>query len=339
MKRKTAILLLILAAATLAVGEDLYERVETLRREGRYELASGLLEDHLERGTPLDRSLSWLRAQLTADPDRFDRITAGLVQGHSAEDSLAQRVLLARAREAFAGGRYLTALEALEALPSSAWQRYPATPLFAGMAAAAAGSPRKARETLLLVPPSSPHYAEARTLLAQLSLRAGEVQEALRHAETALGTGDPDPAAQALYVRAEALEQSGDQERAQRTREEILRRWGKTAEAAWLREDGMLAARATATEAPGIDEVEAPGRRNHFAVQLGAFHDRGLALRLAQSLRGRSQDLRIERDGSSSPPWYRVVVGRYPTRNAAEEALADLGAEGYRGVLLAPGQG
>ncbi len=333
------VVLLVTALSVLAWGENLLERVRELKVRGEYRLAEEILEDRLERGVPQTRPLTWMRAQLTTDPDRFDRLAATLTSGSSSEDSLAQVVMIARAREAFARGRYLTSIELLDALPASARRRNPEATLFAGMASAAVGEVRSARERLLEIDESSEAFAMSRTLLAQLSLRAGDPRGALKEAETALSTGDEDVAVQALYVRAQALEQMGEVDRAQRTREEILRRWSRTAEAAWVREERLHSSTpATSSEGSGISEVESPTLRRSFALQLGAFHDRSLALRLARSMKTQIEELRIERDASSSPPWYRVVGGRFPTRGTAEAAQQELARSGWRTVILTPGR-
>lgn len=345
MKRTRAVTLVAAALAVMgvlghALGEDLLDRVRRLKDQTHYDLASQLLEDHVKHGAPLSRDLSWIQAQLVTDPERFDRMAAALTSGGSAADSLNQVIALARAREYFARGRYLSAAEFLEGLPPQASQRLPEIALFLGMAEAAAGNARKAREQLLLVEARSPSYSMAQVLLADLSLRSGDVQGGLRYAEAALATRDPDIAPQALYTRSAALAQSGDGERAAETRREILRRYPRSAEAGWVREEGLKAARdSTVTPETNVAEIEAPARRSSFALQVGAFHDRSLALKLALTLSSHVDELRIERSVQSSPPWYRVVVGHYATRDAAESAQATLGQSGWQAVILTPGQG
>jgi tetratricopeptide (TPR) repeat protein len=330
---------LVFLVGGLALGEDLLERVQRLRAETHYDLAEELLEDHLDRGAPLSPELEWVRAQLSKDPDRFDRLAAELTSGRSAEDPRTQEIVLARAREYFARGRYLSAVELLQALPAGDSEVLAEAALFHGMAAAAAGSAREARERFLLVPPGSSRHAMAQTLLANLSLRTGEPQSALQYAESALASGNRDIAAQALYARARALEEQGESERAERTYEEILRNHGHCAEAAWIREARLQAARQAATEITGVPEEEAPVSRRGFALQLGAFHDRSLALRLAGALENEVEALRIERDATTSPPWYRVVGGRFTTRTAAESERSRLAGKGWDCVILAPGRG
>jgi tetratricopeptide (TPR) repeat protein len=330
---------LIAVVGGFALGDDLQERVERLRREGHYDLASELLQDHVDRGAPLTRDLAWLRAELTTDPDRFDRLAAELTSGKDAADPFVQQVVLARAQEYFARGRYVSAVELLQALPNGDTRVLTEAALYQGMASSAAGSAREARERFLLIPASSPDYPMAQTLLAELSLRTGDLKAALQYAESALSTRDSDIAPQALYARAQALDQQGEGERAERTFEEIVRNWPRSAEAAWVREARLQAARGGGVDTASIPEEDAPEQRRGFALQLGAFHDRSLALRLARVLDGKAEELRIERDLTVSPPWYRVVSGNFTTRTSAENARTRLAEKGFDAVILAPGQG
>jgi len=335
-----AIPLVVFTAVALMAGDSLLERVRELRQRGNYELAEKLLEDQIDRGVGENRQLTWMRARLTADPDRFDRITARLTSGASVDDSLVQKVVIARAVELFARGRYLSSIELLDALPASAGRSDPDAILFAGMASAAVGKGRQAREKLLRIERDSAAFAASRTLLAQISLRSGDPRTALEEADAALATGDEDVRVQALYVRAQALEETGDVAEAERVRDEILREWGRSAEAAWVREERLQRPRAPEAEgrSASIAEVESPALRRSFALQLGAFHDRSLALRLARSMKTQIEDLRIERDASDSPPWYRVVGGRFPTRAEAEAAKQELARRGWKTLILAPGR-
>ena len=58
----------------------------------------------------------------------------------------------------------------------------------------------------------------------------------------------------------------------------------------------------------------------HYSVQIGAFTARADAERVAQQLRNNGHDARV--DGDSSP--FRVRIGRYGTREAAQARLNDL---------------
>lgn len=319
-------------------AEDLLARAERLRRETRYDEALRLLEEEEAQRRSLTPGMKWVRACLVPDADRFDRLAAELTSGKSAADSMVQGIVLARGREQFARGQYLSALEGLRSLPASARARYPEVATFEAMASLAVGEMRRARQILGGVPESSPEYAMAQTLLADLTLRAGESDTALEHAERALQADAATIGAQALYVQVQALSRSGREDEATRVRTRLARDFPQSVEAAWLQEPGEAVAQP-GEESSEIPEIEAPLVRQGFALQFGAFHDRRLALHLAGGLSGSVEDLRLERDLTVSPGWYRVIGGSFTTRTAADAALAALQQRGIEAVVLRPGRG
>lgn len=66
-----------------------------------------------------------------------------------------------------------------------------------------------------------------------------------------------------------------------------------------------------------------------WSVQVAAFNARPQAAALADRLRGRGYEARV--DGSAAP--FRVRVGRYPTRAAAATALEQMKARGMEGFV------
>ena len=335
-RRIPLVLFLLALPVALAIGDDLRARVARLLGEGHPDLALAILEDEEGRGRALGDDMGWLRARLVPDGDRFDRLAAQLSGGRPADDPFAQEVLLARAREQFARGRYLSALENLRALPADAIRRWPEIVLFRAMAAQAVGEVRGARLDLEAITEDAPTFAQAQALLADLRLRAREPEAALRHASRALDEGGEFVGAQALYVRAVAYGQLGRDEDAEDARRDLLRRFPRSVEATWLRQEA--ATEPLPVRGAELAEAEAPPRRDEFALQLGAFHDRSLALRHAHRLRDSVEDLRIERDVQTSPPWYRVVGGHYRSRSEADRAQAKLRESGIDSVVLSPGQ-
>lgn len=325
-------------AAVMVVADDLTDRLARLQRESEYDLALALLEDHLERGGTLDDRLRWTHARLVTDADRFDRMAAELLGAKSPEDSLVQGIAIARAQEQFARGQYLSALEGLLALPSSADQRFPQLAPLRGMAAMAAGRPREARVAFESVRPDQPTYELAQVLLADLHLRAAQPERALEHVSAVLKNEASPVATQAMYTRARALEQLGRVEDAAQTRQRLLRDHPRTVEAAWLREQ-PVAVTAGLPSSPSVPEVEAPLSRQGYALQFGAFHDRRLALKLAGQLAASVDGLRVERSVDTSPTWYRVVGGTFSTLTSAENERDALKSRGVSAVVLRPGRG
>jgi cell division septation protein DedD len=342
MRRRLGLLLLagmVVLFSSPAFTEGLAARVRRLHGATEYGLARALIEDEENRGARLTEELRWLKALLGTDADRFDRQAAQLMGGKSAEDSLAQAIVLARSQEQFAQGQYLSALENLRALPPGASVRFPTIPVFRAMAAQAVGEIRAARQELEALPRRHPEYASAQVLLSDLSLRARDGRAALDHADNALDRKDRRWKPQALHAKAEALDLLGQSDDADDLRQELRREYPKSVEASIRRSTARATTAAAQPDESAVAEEEAPPRRSDFALQLGAFHDRSLALRRAQQLLGTIEELRVERDHSSSPSWYRVVGGRYPTRSRVEGSQRELEKAGIESVVLGPGSG
>jgi cell division protein FtsN len=64
-----------------------------------------------------------------------------------------------------------------------------------------------------------------------------------------------------------------------------------------------------------------------FTVQVGAYNQRGPAETLRASLVAAGHEARVAEARTPGGVRYRVQVGRFPTRDAAKEAAARLGAE------------
>ncbi len=321
----------------IALGDDLRARVEGLVRRTQYDLALGLLEDRAAHEA-LPRDLVWMRARLLPDPDAFFDSARRVREDKDPADTLAHSVAVAVAREHFARGEYLAALQDLDDLPPTELAARPAALVVKGMAAGALGRMMVARETLAQIQREDSAFATAQVLLAGLSLRTGENGQALDYADAALASDAHRVGAQALYARSTALDALGRASDATATQQRLVREFPGSSEAAWVQESQTAPGPPAAAVRPGVPEVETPPSRVDFALQLGAFHDRALALRLASRLAGQLLELRIEHDGSAAPPWYRVVGGRFATRRLAEETLGRLKAAGVSGIVLAPGQ-
>lgn len=325
--------------ATLAFSEALGMRVERLRRATQYDLALGHLEDAERRGDALSPTLRWALARLTPDADRFDRLAASLAGGRSAEDSLAQAIVYARAREQFARGQYLSSLENLRSLPPSASQRFSELPLFRAMAAQATGEIRSAREELARIERRDPQYGMAQLLLADLQLRSRDGDGALAHAEAVLRSDREELEPQAMHAKSQALRVLGRVEDAEEVQRDLRRRHPHSVEASWAAESTPAASKSIDPDPKLVSENETPPQRTDFSLQLGAFHDRSLALRHAQRMIGKIEQLRVERDLEATPPLYRVIGESFSTRTRAEERQVALRGEGIDSVILAPGRG
>ena len=329
-----AVALLGLAWAAEAQS-DLADRLRNLVREGRYQLAQDLVEDHERRGEQLSDEARWIRTQLQTDPDRFDRMALEIANDATATSIDERAVTLARAREQFARGRYQTAAELLR--PWTAPGQDPLDGevlLWLGMAEQAAGQPGAATRAFRAITEDMPTHGMARALLADLALRAGRFEEATEEAERAL-EADADVGSLALSVLERAARARGEQERADEYGERLRATYPESAEAGWVR-DPVEAGGANVRSGPVHDLDEG---REGFALQFGAFRDRSLALRLAERVEDVVEEVRIELDRSEGDPMYRVVGGRFLTRAQAETVQRRLQGDGWQVLVLAPTRG
>lgn len=338
MKRTTSTLLglaILIGLGWVASAQtDLDDRLANLIRQGEYDLAQDIIDDHQSRGQVLSTQALWMRAQLEADPDRFDR--QALEIANADDPSVDPRgVTLARAKEQFARGRYQTAAELLRPLTA------PGEPmedgevlLWLGMAEQATGQPGAATRALKAVQIEMPTYGMARALLADLALRAGRTEEATREAEIALDT-DPNVGSLALSILERAARARGEDDAADTYARRLRDEYPDSAEAGWSR-DVADPGPATGSGMPTVDVTEG---REGFALQFGAFHDRSLALRLAERVEDAVEDVRMELDRSDGDPLYRVVGGRFLTRAQAEATQRRLQGDGWQVLVLAPSRG
>ncbi len=328
MARRTCLIGLVLFIAVVGLAghgwsasDDLRTRLQTLWNEGRYDLARDLLEDHLRRGAEATPPLRWWALRLQDDPDRFDREALELGAALPADSPLRARVVLARATEQYARGRYETAATLLDA-PVGDATLAPRFALLRGICRQALGDLGAAERDFVSVAESAPsERAMAMALLADLRARAGRTEAAQAAAEEAIRLDEARAGAIAHAVLARTAEALGDAERAARERAILGQRFPRSPEAGWRPASAPRPARPFSAELPEVDVSEG---RSAYSLQFGAFHDRSLALRRARALARSLPEVSLEIDRSGAQPLYRVVAGRYLTRNEAERALAAL---------------
>lgn len=144
---------------------------------------------------------------------------------------------------------------------------------------------------------------------AQAALRAGKPQAAIealralldRHAQGAY-------APQALYAMGMALEQSGRASDATNVFRQVAQRFPDSYEATRVRDRGIRPGGIVASGLP---------IGGGFALQIGAFSRRDLADALARDLRLANVPDVTVKQGSESPPIFRVRAGAFASRDEA----------------------
>jgi cell division protein FtsN len=91
------------------------------------------------------------------------------------------------------------------------------------------------------------------------------------------------------------------------------------------RREAAAAVPAPAAPGPGGSELPDPGTR--FTIQVAAFGARTQAETLRATLASSGHEARVVESASETGVRYRVQVGTFPSRDAAREAAARLGAE------------
>lgn len=98
---------------------------------------------------------------------------------------------------------------------------------------------------------------------------------------------------------------------------------------------GATIAGGSASSAASSSAGDAPGKAEGFIVQLGAFTDTYGANALANRLKKAGYPAFTEPTETSRGKMWRVRVGGYPTRAAANEARDKLKADGHNGIVVA----
>jgi rare lipoprotein A len=78
-----------------------------------------------------------------------------------------------------------------------------------------------------------------------------------------------------------------------------------------------------------------PALGQRYFVQIGSFSDRDNARRVEQQFAGQYSDVHVEEAQGSASRYYRVRMGAFSTRQAAEERAAYISRFGYPIVIIA----
>jgi tetratricopeptide (TPR) repeat protein len=315
--------LALVAGASLA-----REDAGDLIRRGKKDLAAGRV---------VAAESTFARAAAMADGDERSEalfLQAGVVRSGAEAEALYRRLLdedpdgdwseqatLELAKIEFATGRYEGARGRLR--DGRACERSEEACLFEGMAAVMLEDFDGAIRVLERV-----RRGRAKTWaalsLAEAEEGAGRGEEACRRYES-LARARVNPAA--WYRYAECLEQGGDAGTARREYEALAEAFAQTPEAIRAAEKLSVGeAPRTPPEPEVADEDEAP-RGPGYTVQFGSFTDRANAIKLAARIKKTYPGVRIDSELVNYREVFRVRIGHYPTRGAAQSAGESMARE------------
>ena len=274
----------------------------------------------------------------TAEPIYREVIAAGRTK-----EALKAKVSLAKIY--YASGEYFQAINLLSELPSRGYSddRLEAI-YFRALCRRQTGDAERARRDLMLIDRGTFHYWSYMAL-AELDMQEGKIEDAVERYETIAG-GHSNPIAG--FKLAECYEILGEKQKAIETYQTIVHQFPQSLESPKAREKiNMLrfarGSRRSSTgrkggeqrEAPEEDEAVRHAGTPRYTLQFGAFTERENAIRLAEELKTVTHDVRVERAARSGQIWHRVRVGKFVSRQEAEEKAARISNEtDYYGRVL-----
>jgi len=300
----------IMGVATLAIlaaggvrGETLQE-VQELRRHLQYDRAAlrlGQLLPDLE-GEPRAQGLL-LMGQLVTDPRDARRYLNDAARV-STQPETRSRIALELAKLDYARGSYRAVQSRLSEFASE-----PEPALWLGLAAA--GVDETGDLQTILAPAARSDMAQA--LIGWGALQRGDPAAALEALGPLAGERQTPVLPSALLWKCQAEAALGERDAALATGAELRERFGDTPESRLVQ--------STLNQLHGWEPapppVAVPSER--IALQLGAFEDRGNALRFRAGLPTELEPVRIQAVPGERGPLYRILAGSFASRPEAEE--------------------
>jgi hypothetical protein len=306
------------------------ETVESLFRDARYEEARVALvegSDGFRRG----EAALW-QVRLTTDPAQALEILREQLAAGKLPDPVRIRLGLETADIQFGRGRYGASLRALAPLLEDDAGILPGDVfLRAGLALRALGDLQKAREMLASVKPQDQAFGLARYYLGDIALQQKDAGLALRYFEAARNRSGDAAEPRIAGGQWRALRAEGREQEAEALEKALARSHpGSLAllEIQRLRREQReeLAAMAT-TPTPEVTTAPGATATGRYALQLGAFSDRSLALEFLKRHQEQLPDLRIDEVRDDRGQFlYKVRTGSFvnPAQARTEaRALAD----------------
>jgi len=276
------------------------DTVAGLFQEARYEEARQAL-DQGEEGFRAGEETLW-RVRLATEPgEALVMLREGLADNRLPA-AVRTRMALETADIEFGLGHYQSSLKALTPLLSDDQGRLPGDVyLRAGLALRALGNQQKAREMLASVKPQDQAFLLARYYLGDIALDQNDSGLALRYFESAAGSemATPHPRVAGGQWRAFLVENrrqdADDLEQALSSNDPgslamlVIRRLRRE-----LEEETAAMTPVDSLFSPTRDIVGNEPSHGRYALQLGAFSDRSLALEFLRRYREQLPDLRID---------------------------------------------
>ena len=291
--------LVVLVCGAASGHASVVDDARNLQRQLAYGEARDLLETELDDLSGDERADALLLMAELSDEHKEARRFLREAANAGRDESFRQRIDLELARLDFGRGNYnsvRTRLERYDDQEPRLWvaQSWVALQQPERAAAACNGA-------------GSSDVAEMVRAWAQR--QQGDAAGALRRLRTlSESTGDLQPVA--LLWRAECEAELGDYDAAQASARELQQRYAATPEAILL--EPTL---ATIRRANSVPANPAP---SGVFLQIGAFEERANALRFRDTLPRSIQPLRVEEDLQGVRRIHRVLVGPFPSREAAE---------------------
>lgn len=282
-----------------AVRADVLDEARNLRRQLAYAEARNLLETELDDLDGEQRAEALLLMASLSDDHKEARRFLREAASATRDARFRQRVDLELARLDFGRGNYNSVRTRLERYDDEEPRLWVAQSWVAlEQPSRAEGACERAGDGEI-----------AEMVRVWAARQQGDVESALqRLRRVSERTGDMQ--ATALLWQAECETELGDLDAARASARELQQRYAGTPEVVLL--EPTLAALRRAESTPAI-----PTPRGVF-LQIGAFQERANALRFRDTLPRSIQPLRVEEDLQGVRRIHRVLVGPFPSREAAE---------------------
>lgn len=340
---KFFILALLISVPALASRDA----VDNLFRNGKYEEARLTLEQSTEDFRAGEATL-W-NVRLATNPAlALEMLKEGLADERLPE-SVRIRMALEAADIEFGRGNYQASLQAVAPVLEQSEGDLPGDVyLRAALAIRALGDLQKAREMLASVKPQDQAFLLARFYLGDIALQQKDAGLALRYFDSATGGIDSGPHPRIAGGQWRALRAEGREQEATDLEKALARNnQGSLAmlEIQRLRREQQeeLAAMAIGDDTSPTAGEPSPAR-GRYALQLGAFSDRGLALEFVKRYRRQMPDLRIDEVRDERGQFlYKIRKGSFVNpalaRNEAQRLADEFDVEVIVADLTGPGSG